>query len=421
MVSLEPLCSLATLLVLVVTQAAAAESPFQTVRGRHITIKADETPRDSLIRLAESFDSAVPQWERFWNLTPGTLKDWSVDAFVMTDETRFRDSGDLPNSLDFPFGFAMPGNVWVQAQPSDYYTRHLLLHEGVHALAIRQFGGPGPSWFAEGVAELLAVHRGSGSQLKVQTLPRTRDEVPYWGRFKLLSQRREEGRIPTIGSVLEYPPDLKSDVESYGWSWAATMLFAEYPEYRETLIDAAKKGEDRTIVFTTSFRRELQRVWPIVQARWRLMTSTLDYGFDWSVERVELAMSDPVWDGSPHSMKVAADRGWQSPGVRFASGTRLTIDAGGRCTLADAPKPWVSEPAGVTIEYASDRPIGQLLVCIVPNATRETQFLEPLVVESVDRPKKLQIDRHSWILFRVNDHLGSRRDNRGGYDIQIRM
>ncbi|WP_182864653.1 hypothetical protein [Stieleria mannarensis] len=399
---------------------AMQRAEMQTVEGKHIVLKSDSGSRESLLELVDAFDAAVPQWERFWQLTPGALDRWRVDAFVMSDPQRFRDSGDLPPDLRFPFGYAIDSNIWALRQKSDYYTRHLLLHEGVHALAIELFDGTGPSWFAEGLAEMLGVHHGTGKQVLVNVVPESRQAVPYWGRFKLLSQRREEHRIPTLDAVLQYPPDLKSDVESYGWSWVAAMLLTEYPDYRPAVLAEARNGSVRTVAFTSAFKRRLARQWPIVQARWRILTHTIDYGFDWSRERIDLAMSDKLWRGNTLENTIAADQGWQSVGVRFAPGMRVKISAEGRCSLDDDPKPWISEPPGVTIHYANERPIGQLLVCVLPNKTDEAQQLDPLMIQSVESDVELVIDKHCWLLFRVNDHLDDLGNNRGGYGVSIR-
>lgn len=399
-------------------------APMQTVSGQHIVLKSDGGSLESLTEMVKAFDAAVPQWERFWNLPAGTLARWKVHAFIISDRHRFYVSGDLPLGLDFPFGFAMSGNIWVMRQPSEYYTRHLLLHEGVHALAIEQFDSTGPSWYAEGLAEMLGVHRGSGDQVKINVIPKTREAAPYWGRFKLLSQRQSENRIPTIDAVMSYPLDLNSDVESYGWSWIAAMLLTEYPEYRPAMLQAAKNGADQSIVFSQVLQRQLKSQWPIVQARWRMLASTIDYGFDWSRERIEISIEDKLWNGKTFKKLVHANRGWQSAGGRFAPGMRLKITADGSCILNDQPKPWVSKPPGVTIHYAGGRPLGQLLVCVLPNMTSEDQrlepLLEPLYIKSVESETEILVDKHCWILFRINDYLGDLENNRGGYTVTIR-
>jgi hypothetical protein len=392
---------------------------FQTVQGQHIVLKADWQDRASLQALVASFDAAVPQWERFWNLPAGTLDDWTVRAFVMNDPERFRQSGDLPPGLEFPFGYARGNDLWVVRQPGEYYTRHLLLHEGVHALQLRQFGGTGPTWYAEGIAEALGVHRGARGATRVNVIPESRESVPYWGRFKRLDQARRKGQVPSLDTVLEYPRDLEGDVGRYGWSWLAAQLFSQYPDYRTPFLASASRAGDPPPRFNRRFRRRLQSVWPIAQARWRLLAHTVDYGFDWSRERVSLAIEDPLWRGQPLELAIRADAGWQSAGVRFPPGTRLTVTPSGRCQLDDDPKPWISEPAGVTIHYANDRPLGQLLVCLVPNVTQEQTFLKPLAIRPVSEATEITVSEHCWLLFRINDHLGHRANNQDGYRVLL--
>jgi hypothetical protein len=290
--------------------------------GRHIRLITDLADAGQADQLVASFDAAVPQWIEFWDLPQDASEPWQVVAYVMQDRERFRQQGRIPSELpEFQFGYASGDTLWVIAQPGEYYTRHLLLHEGIHAFALEHFGGPGPTWFMEGTAELLATHRHAGPQLQVGTVPRSRDEVPYWGRFKLMQQRREEGRIPTIETVMRMPPQPTGDAEAYGWSWAVAMLLQRYPETREAFQTAAHRGRDRSNEFTRQLYGRLQPQWPVIIARWRMLTHELDYGFDWDRERVELAMSDPMWDGAARTVDVDADRGWQSLGVRFPAGS----------------------------------------------------------------------------------------------------
>ena len=349
--------------------SASCQDGLRRLSGQHIQLTTDIAAQVEAETLVASFDAAVPQWEAFWQLPTGSLDDWKVDAFVIRDKAAFRRLGLIPRHIpDFPFGYAAGNTVWVVAQKSEYYTRHLLLHEGVHALAFSQFGGAGPSWFMEGTAELLSVHEGSGPAVKINRVPESSDAVPYWGRFGLMTQRREQSGIPSLSKVLGYPRDLKSDVESYGWSWAAAMMLDAYPEYRDALYEAARVGRDSSPGFNVKLKQAFQG-WPVIVARWRLMCHDLDYGFDWSRERVALSMDDQLWDGSVIKKQVAANQGWQSLGVRLRPGMQVQITPSGRTVLAKEPKPWISEPPGITIRYHRGRPLGQLLAVIVPNVS----------------------------------------------------
>jgi hypothetical protein len=399
----------------------AGDDPWIERDGRYIHLTTDLATTREAESMVAAFDAAVPQWAEFWNLPPGALEGWKVDACVMGNREEFRKRGRIPPQLpDFPFGYALDNQVWVLAQPSEYYTTHLLLHEGVHSLAFFQFGGAGPTWYREGTAELLATHRGSGSDVVINQVPRSRDDVPYWGRFKRMHQVRQEGAIPSLETVMGYQPDLRGDVETYGWSWAATMLLHAYPEYRSAFLSAAQRGRDEGPGFNRQMQRDWQDQWPVLAARWRLLCNDLDYGFDWSRERVDLSVLDGKWDGKPLSVEVSASRGWQSSRVRIPGRIRIQLAPAGQIRLADEPRPWTSEAAGITFQYHRGRPLGQLLAVVLPNGfDPQAETIVPIEVQPIEQPTELEIEHYSWLLFRVNDGLADLGDNQGSYRVTI--
>ena len=397
-------------------RAAWSDSGMLQRSGRYIHLTTDAVSVEQADAFVAAFDAAVPQWIEFWDLQRDALDDWQIEAYVMSNAAVFRSQGLIPPRVPpFDYGFAMGNTVWVVGQQSQYYTQHLLLHEGVHALMFDQFGGAGPAWYMEGTAELLATHTGRGDSVRINQVPPSREAAPYWGRFKLMNERREVGQIPTVETVMRLPRNLRGDVESYGWSWAVSMLLTQYPEYRGVFKTAAQSGRDSGPGFTRQLYRRLQSQWPIIVARWRLMCHDLDYGFDWQRERATLSTDDAPWNGQPIVTQIAADQGWQSAGQRFDAGTRLQLTPSGDCTLAETSKPWRSEPAGVTIEYHRGRPLGQLLVCILPLINTEQPVLQPLDVRAVDQTLELEIEQPSWLLFRVNESVAKLYDNRGDY------
>jgi hypothetical protein len=401
--------------------SASADDSLRRLKGQFLQLTTDLESQVEAQRLVDSFDAAVPQWIGFWNLAEADLTGFRVDAFVMRDKSRFEREGLIPaNVPDFPFGYAMGQQLWVHAQPSEYYTRHLTLHEGVHCFAFAAFNGAGPTWFQEGTAELLSTHQGVGPELKVNRIPARREDVPYWGRFTLMNSLREQGKMPSLSAVMGYQPDLRGDVQTYGWSWAANMLLDAYPEYHDALLTAARQGEVTGPGFNRQLQQSLLDHWPILLSRWRVMCHELDYGFDWSRERVALSTKDPVWSGKPITVEVAADRGWQSIGVRVPRGSRLQFGASGEVILATTTKPWNSQPAGITYEFHRGRPLGQLLACLLPNAVDpEDLATEPLPIHNVSEGQVLQVPEFSWLLLRVNDAVSQLGDNEGSYRVVI--
>ena len=403
------------------SSATAAEDPLVRREGKYLDLITDLDPEQEINTIVSTFDHAVEQWVAFWNdqnFDPATFR---IQAYVMRNEATFRAQGLIPIQVpDFNFGYALNQQIWIKAQPSEYYTRHLVLHEGVHAYMFDAFGGAGTTWFQEGTAELLGLHSSSSDSVLVNSIPTSREQVPFWGRFKRMEQIRQENKVPTVETVMGYRPNLLGDVGSYSWSWALVQLLQGYPEYRETLIDAAQQGADQGTGFNRIVSGDLKDQWPIVSARWRLLCEDLDYGFDWERERVAISVKDPLWQGQPLELSVRADQGWQSIGVRVPGGIKIRFAAEGKITLAETTRPWISEPAGITLQYHRNRPLGQLLVCILPNAMPDNaESLEPLEIHAIDEEKVLEIDQYSWLLFRVNDSVGSLSDNQGDFRVNL--
>ena len=390
--------------------------------GRYIHLTTDIASAEEAEILVASFDAAVPQWVQFWNLGTDALADFKVKACVIRNKADFNQRGLIPATVpNFPFGYAMGNRVWVLAQQSEYYTRHLLLHEGVHSLAYHLFNGAGPTWFQEGSAELLATHHGSGSEIRVNRIPESRDDAPYWGRFKRMGQATQNEEVPSFNAVLDYQPNLTGDVATYSWSWAACMILSSYPEYRSDFVTAAERGQETGPGFNRELQSSLSKQWPILAARWRLACHDLNYGFDWQREKVELSAKDPLWDGSDLKIQVRPDQGWQSCGVRIPRGASINISAEGEITLADQPKPWISQPQGVTFQYHRGRPLGQLQFCLLPNANDpQAKRIEPLKIQGIDDQPVINVTEYSWLLFRINDEHGKLNDNRGSYQVSIK-
>lgn len=401
-------------------QSATADGLFRHT-GNHIRLVTDIDDASQMDTIVATFDAAVPQWVSFWRLEPDAADDWVVDAYVMRNDQPFRDKGLLPRSLaEFPYGIADGNRVWVREQADDYYTRHLVLHEGVHALMYEQFGGAGPTWFMEGTAELLSVHSGVGSGVVIGQVPRNRESVPGWGRFKILSQRRDDGEVKTIEDVMRLPHRLRGDVESYGWSWAAVMMLAQYAEYRDALVDAATRdGRDQSNDFTRRLYAKLVRQWPVVRARWALMNLELDYGFRWDRESIDIAVDDPLYDGSEIQTTLHADRGWQSTGYRFPASSVVRIAAQGDVVLADTTRPWVALPDGITMRHVRGRPLGQVIACLVPTDIRDTGSATLPTIVTVGDDATIRMDRASWLFLRVNDSVDQLTDNQGHFEIRI--
>ncbi len=411
-------------LILGTGRADAHATKFLRYDGKHIRLQTDVGTSQDAKDYVAAFDAATDQWTQFWNLPPKVVQSWSVDAVIMSDRNVATAAGLMGDRIpDFKFGFAAGNMLYVIAQPSQYYTQHLLLHEGVHSLALHAFGGMGPAWFMEGTAELLATHRGSGPDIVVNRIPHNREQSPYWGRLKVIRDAHASGTIMSLEAIMRQPARLDGDVTSYSWSWAAAMLLTEYPEYNDAFKIMTVAGHNASPELTRQLYSRLNSQWPAVVARFRLMSLALDYGFEWSRERVAISTSDSMFAGDPVVVTIDANQGWQSVGMIFPQRTAINIAAYGEVILAYEPKPelkpWTSQPPGVTIRYHNARPLGQLIGCLVPTNFTSGQTLPALQTFSIAENTTIHIEQPSWLVFRINDAVGELGDNNGSYHLRL--
>jgi len=385
-----------------------------------------------------AFDAAVPLWAAYWQRNPSELNDWQVTAYLMADRDKFTAAGFLPQSLpDFRFGYQVGNRLWVFHQPEDYYNRHLLLHEGAHAVTRQLLGGGGPPWFMEGTAEWMSTHVWQPStepqrpnQLSIGVVPKSSPSAQGWGRIELIESGRKQKRVPTIESVMKYSDVAHREVEPYAWSWLALVLMEMYPDYRQARLGSATNAPDRSPQFNSNLYAKLRTEWPIFSARWNLLAHDIDYGWDAASQKVDLSAALPEMSGKI-DMKLQTDRGWQSAPVKVAAGQQVQIDASGRYKIrkyfhkdlpdaglddlatgdavasnetAIANRDWYSEPEGITIHYYRGKPIGRLVARLLPmSMSPAVPYAAPLEDVSVGRSATVTASVDSWLLLKINE------------------
>lgn len=427
--------------------------------GRHIRLVTDLPDSPALQQWVAVFDAAVPLWAAYWQRNPDELNSWRVTAYLMVDRDRFITAGLLPQSLpDFRFGYQVGNRLWVIHQVEDYYNRHLLLHEGAHAVTSHLLGGSGPPWFMEGTAEWMSTHTWRTTtrphspdseypdRLEIGVVPPSSPSVQGWGRIELIATARKEKRVPTIESVMKYGDVAHREVEPYAWSWLALVLMDMYPEYRQSRLESASIAADRSPQFNSNLYAKLRSKWPIFSARWNLLAHDIDYGWDAARQQVDLP-TDLEKIAGKIDMKLKTDRGWQSAPVRVGAGQTVKIDASGRykirrsfykdspgvgfdaLTVDDAGDPddttsvtgdWYSEPDGITIHYYRGKPIGRLVACLLPiSMPPGGPYASPLEEISIGRSATITPSFDSWLLLKVNEPPAEYRDNDGAVDVVI--
>ncbi|MBX7165790.1 MAG: hypothetical protein K1X74_05525 [Pirellulales bacterium] len=406
---------------LAAARAAAADAGLARYAGQHITLVADQLEPAVANELVAMFDLAVPQWCDFFQQPLDGAAKWRVTASVMRNRERFVAAGLLtPDIPRFRHGYALADRLWLDAQTSPYYQRHLLLHEGTHAFVQARFGDTGPPWYAEGTAELLATHTWQSGQLTLGVVPKSAGEVPGWGRIGWVRRAVAAGRGRTLDEILALRIPADRDDDEYGWCWAAALFFSRHPVTRAAFAGLPPHVRSRDV--NEALRGELRSAWPALAEQWLAMTQELAYGHD--VERTVIdlqAAQKSLAPGEAAVVEVSAERGWQNSGLRLRSGQRYQLRASGRYQIARTDRPWPCEAGGVTIRYHEGRPLGILLGTVrpedAPDAAQGVCWAKPLVVglETEWTPTT-----EGTLFLRVNDSPGELHDNAGKVTVRIR-
>lgn len=401
-----------------VDEARAAAAGIRGLSSRRLALYTDLPPGDEVDALPEVFDQAFPQWCEYFRVDPRDLGDWHLTGFLMEDKSRFVRAGLYRDGLpDFKDGFSWNYDFWLYEQPSDYYRRHLLLHEGTHGFMNTVLGACGPPWYMEGIAELMGTHRWHEGRLTMNHIPADRDEAPMWGRIRVIKDDFAAGRANSLEGVLGWRPAGHAGTDPYSWCWAAAAFLDRHPRAREHFRSLPRLV--RQADFHERFLQLLGDDWDALREEWQIFVAGIEYGHDVGRTAVDFTPGQPL-PATGARVQVAADRGWQNSRLRLEAGMTYHIRASGRYPLGDRPQVWWCEPGGVSIRYYQGRPLGILLGAVRPDEPWQggpSPLIRPVVLglEAALTPA-----RSGTLFLRVNDSAAELDDNAGTLTVEVR-
>ena len=395
-----------------IDEGRARAAGIRKLAGKHLLLFTDVASEPSVEELPAVFDAAFPQWCEHLGLNAQANAGWQMRGFLIKDRERFEAAGlwpaDLPQFLN---GYTRRREFWLYNQSSEYYRRHLMLHEGVHGIMFTLQESNGPAWYMEGAAELLATHHWANGKLALPYFPARPTEVPKLGRIEIVQADFKQGQGKHLRDVLAMKNRVYLENGPYAWSWAAAAFLYGHPAYRDrfrTLMKRPAYG-DFNETFKQAYAPDAQQL----VEEWQVFVSELAHGYDFERTRLDFssAKTTPT-TGSPVRLDIAADRGWQNTGLRLEADKRYQLTAKGRYTLANEPKPWISEPGGVTIRYHRGLPLGILLAVVRPDeaVTGPSPFYSPQVIGT---GSSVEPKRTGTLYLRINDFAGELADNVG--------
>lgn len=397
---------------------------FVKVQTGRLILYSD-MPAKVLTGLPELADDLYPALEEYFGPLPPDRerRPYQMTAFLMSEPQRFIDAGLVSENRVQPHeGWYRGNEFWWNRQATEYYTRHLLLHEATHCFMHVMPPVDCPPWYVEGMAELFGTHRRKAGKTDFGVMPLSPDQCPGWGRISVIQQEVKEGRLLDVDQILAFTFNDFQKVSAYAWSWALCHYLNSHPRYQKPFRELAQRLMDGRFERHTVklFESDL----PQLRDEWLLFASQLQYGHD--ILRSEIAFQPGVELGADETSKpksISSQRGWQGAGVKLVAGRTYQISASGRVTLTTTTKPWVSEPQGISIRYFAGQPLGRLLGCIRPDpAGSRSKDGNRVILKLIPLgPQSTFTAAHSGTLYlRVNDAWNELDDNSGDFQVTIK-
>lgn len=299
-------------------------------------------------------------------------------------------------------------------------------HEIVHAYCVQTFGLCGPTWFKEGIAELLAADPEGASPVACDAEvidylgsaePRTLAQITSGGGeftaplaaslLAMLEEHRASDRLESVASMdtwrEEHTEVVRAARLEYHWCWSACHFLHQHPDYhcRFKMLARGYVG-GQPVDFDEMYAPVRDRL----EFEYRFFVERLEPGY-----RVDLC----AWDWRdpsagragkrPASVKVRAGRGYQATGMELREGDCLGFDAQGEWRLSDAGAPVDADGD----EAGAGRLEGVLL--------NEFQLSAPF---ELGRQGKLVCPGDGKLYLRCRDAWGELADNRGLVRVTLR-
>ncbi|MFA8016782.1 hypothetical protein [Bremerella cremea] len=392
---------------------------IRSLEGKHVILYTDLAESPEIEELPAVFDAAYPQWCDYFRVDPAANSDWKIKAVLMSSKEPFRRAGIFPDSLpEFLHGYYRGDAVWLLDQPSDYYRRHLLIHEGTHAFMNILLGGAGPPWYMEGMAEHFGTHRWENGQLETRVMPASKEATPMWGRLKVIQDEVKAGNALSLSRIMATPQDSFLQNRPYAWCWGACAFFDNHTLSKEAFRDMVAEVK-LTGGFSERLWDKLGDVMPKLAESWEVFVTNAEYGYDWKRNEIQYRDPQPL-TGDSAVVEIEANQGWQSTGILLEANQQYQVQAIGQYEIRNDGTPWISEPNGVTIHYWQGRPMGQLVGSLRPEPWNGGAITPLVKTNEVGLGTTLYPGTPSVLFLKVNESPAELSDNQGTIQVQIK-
>lgn len=418
---------------------------IHVLRSRRLVLLTDLDP-EAVQNLPPLADQLFETLEAALGKLPSAIdsSEFQVTGCIMAARERFEACQLLPTAeLTIKHGRHFNYRFWMFNPESDYYRRHLMLHEFVHCF-MTCVGGMNdipPLWYTEGIAEYFSTHHVVEGDLPAQfgVMPSDVKLFPGWGRISEIRRSfvgRPSAEVVPGGFIsldaVFYPESTLFDQDSqYAHAWAVVWYLFNNPRWagmRDQLKPLRRRLEFEQAIGGLSKREEEK-----LAIEWLLFLDSVCEGFDtdrafpdWgAAARIaeDSPLDSPTGQSSagqslagPFELSVEAAKSWQCIPLAIPQGTVLRLTASGQAILGEQPRPWLSEPEGITFDYHRGRPLGQLVAMFVAKNGAWASRRIP-----VGRDTTIEIPSDGTLWLQANESSAHRRDNTGSYTVKVEV
>lgn len=305
--------------------SAEPQKEPRLVRSRHFAFLTDVSDREWAV-IRDKLERMVANLERYF----GRKGTGVVEGFIVRDLTAWPE-GVLQEAAGVEKirrgeGVCFNATLGPQRRATLYAcdSHGVIQHECVHGFCHLTFGSTGPTWLAEGVAELGNYWRDGDTSVEIDP-----------GVMAYIRTTTPKRRLAEIAVPGREPAGTWQD---YAWRWALCHLLANNPNYADRFRPLAiALMEDKP---GASF-----------EATYGPVARELSFEYDQFLEtmgngaRVDLAAWPwkakfrPLATGATAKATVKAAAGWQATGILVDQQTRYEVEARGTWQLAPAAAP----------------------------------------------------------------------------------
>jgi hypothetical protein len=304
----------------------SAEAPAQPrlVRSEHFAFMTDVSDREWAV-LSFKLERMVSALEKFL----GRRMTGMVEGFVARDLATFP-QGMIDNAFGIEKirrgeGVCVNSRLGPQRHARLYSCADhgVIQHECVHGICHLTFGSTGPTWLAEGLAELGNYWREGDPTIDLPP--------PVVGYLQNAEPRRR---------LLEIAVPGRTDAgtwQDYAWRWALCHLLANNPNYSNRFVPlAVALMEQRDGV---SFESVYGPVAREISFEYDQFLAAFGNGYrsdltawPWKAKFQRLGAAETT-------VKIKAQAGWQASRVLVEAGERYELEAEGSWTIATVGQP----------------------------------------------------------------------------------